>query len=156
MAKPAVNIFHLLLVVPLLVYLAARAPSVPGWMRIPLAALGALLILFHGGVALREWRARRSGGRAAGGAAAPLAVRLVHVLIAGPLFLYLGLAPSPHPAAPLAVALLVFLFHGARLTQYWVVSCMAAAARREGGGGGGGEASERELLRLEQAAAAAI
>lgn len=109
------NLFHLLLVVPLLVYLAARAPSIPGRMRIPLAVLGALLILFHGGRALLDMRAKRLGGAAA-------RVRLIHVLVAGPLFIYLGLAPAPHPALPAAAAVAVLLFHGARVSQHWLVT----------------------------------
>ena len=114
MARVAVNIFHLLAVVPLLVYLAAVAPSIPRWRRIPLVVLGALLILYHGGRAVRELR---EGGERA---STMVRVRLAHVLIAGPLFIYLGLASSPLPALPAAAAALVFLFHGARVAQHFL------------------------------------
>lgn len=146
MAKPAVNLFHLVAVVPLLVYLAVYAPRIPGWLRVPLVVLGALLIVFHGGMAVAERGQRKP----------PLAVRLTHVLLAGPLLLYLGLADSPHAAFPAVVAVVVFLFHASRLAQHWLVTRRRKQQQQQQQRRGAAKGGETELLILEEVAAAAL
>jgi hypothetical protein len=104
----------LLVVVPLLVYVAASASTLQRWVRIALVVLGSLVILFHGSRAIAERRGPASARHM-------LPLRLLHVAVAGPLFIYLGLAsPLASATAPLAAAaaVAVFLFHAARLVQH--------------------------------------
>ena len=143
------NLFHVLGVVPFLVYLAIVARAVPDGLRIVLVVLGALLILYHGAMAVV--RVRKPGADKA----AILRTRLPHVLIAGPLFIYMGLADTTPPALPAVVAALVFLFHSARLAQHLNASRQASSSSRASGNGRAsareGVPSEKEMLVLEAA-----
>jgi hypothetical protein len=85
-----INLFHILAVVPFLMWVGISRNTLPVWVYYVLIALGAILILYHG---YKAWSRIMKGSSYAW-------VNLIHALWVGPLLLYIGVKnkETPRPA----------------------------------------------------------
>jgi hypothetical protein len=73
-------LFHLLVVVPVLGYIAFQRGQLPPWVFPALLGLGGVILLYHAFKVIVKWRA----------ASPSVWVNIVHVVAVAPLLLYIG------------------------------------------------------------------
>lgn len=73
-------IFHILAVFPLLFYIAFFRGLVPVWVYSMLAVIGLVIIVYHTIMAFQRWK----------GHSPFLWVNIMHILLIGPLLIYIG------------------------------------------------------------------
>lgn len=76
----ALSVFHLLVLAPLLLYVAFHRAETPTWVYLSLLAIGGLVFVYHGIKFLSRWQNRSSRAW----------VNLFHVSIVAPLLLWIG------------------------------------------------------------------
>jgi hypothetical protein len=98
-SRVGLHLFHLLGVVPFLFYVTLSRAAMPDAVFYVLAALGAILILYHGGKAAYRWYTGSTYWW----------VNAIHAFYLGPLLLYIGLNKKTAPRASYE-ALMLFTF----------------------------------------------
>jgi len=85
-----INLFHILLVVPFLIWVGISRGNLPNEVFTALLILGILLIIYQGYKAYGRYLSQSSN----------LWINLIHVLWIGPLLLYIGMQKrdTPRPA----------------------------------------------------------
>jgi len=85
-----INLFHILLIAPFLLWVGISRGSFPDWVFTTLMALGAILVLYQGCKAYTRFVKGSNY----------IWVNLIHVLWVGPLLLYIGYKKkdTPRPA----------------------------------------------------------
>ena len=76
----ALALFHILLVVPLLGYVAIQRGQLPSWVFPALLGVGGLILVYHAFKVIVKWRA----------ASSTVWINLVHVFAVAPILLYIG------------------------------------------------------------------
>jgi hypothetical protein len=95
-AHMILSVFHLVLVVPLLLFVGFQRADTPRWVYTSLLSIGAVILLYHGARLVQRY------GRS------PLAwVNALHVLVVGPLLCYLGWLGRDAPRWTYEVVLLL-------------------------------------------------
>jgi Na+-transporting methylmalonyl-CoA/oxaloacetate decarboxylase beta subunit len=74
-----VNLFHILIVGTLFLYIGIQQTTIPKWLFPGLLGLGVFIVLYHSYKAFNYSQSNK-----------PYWVNLIHVLIVGPLLIYIG------------------------------------------------------------------
>jgi hypothetical protein len=84
------SIFHILAVVPFFLYVGLQRAALPDQVYTSLWILGAILVVYHGYKAFLKYK----------NASPSLWVNLIHMLVVGPLLIYIGAKgkDTPRPA----------------------------------------------------------
>ena len=80
MGALGLHIFHILIVFPLLFYIAFFRGLVPVWVYSLLGILGIVLLVYHTIMAFQRWK----------GHSPFLWVNIIHILVIAPLLIYIG------------------------------------------------------------------
>lgn len=80
MAGIPLNVFHICVVFPLLMYIAVFRGFVPLWVYQGLVCLGVILLIYHAYMLMIKWKAHSM----------TLWVNVIHVLFIAPLLLFIG------------------------------------------------------------------
>lgn len=94
-------IFHLLIIVPFLLFIGFKRADTPHWVYLSLFAVGIIILLYHG---FRLFTRLRSGSSNAW-------INTIHALLVAPLLIYIGYHKKETPRS--AYELLLLLAFGA-------------------------------------------
>jgi len=95
------SIFHLLIIVPFLLFIGFKRADTPHWVYMAVFAMGAIILLYHG---FRLFSRLSAGSSNAW-------INAIHVLLVAPLLLYIGYHKKETPRS--AYELLLLLAFGA-------------------------------------------
>ena len=74
------SIFHLVLVVPLFLWVGFQRASTPDWLYMALFAIGGIVLVYHGGKGFIRWRNHSDSAW----------INAIHAFLVAPLLLYIG------------------------------------------------------------------
>jgi len=97
----ALSLFHLLIVVPLLLYIGFQRTDTPSWIYYAIGSIGAIIFFYHGFRLVQRLAASSPNAW----------INAIHVLLIAPLLMYLGFHQKESPRA--AYELLLLLAFGA-------------------------------------------
>ena len=91
------SLFHLLIIVPLFLYVGVYRASTHPWVYKALLALGAILLLFHGSKFVSRLSSRSDYAY----------INAIHALLFAPLLMYIGWHQQDTPRAAYEVLLMI-------------------------------------------------
>lgn len=80
MSRITLNVFHICIVFPLLMYIAVFRGFVPLWVYQGILTLGILLLVYHTYLLITKWKAHSMS----------IWVNILHVLFVAPLLIFIG------------------------------------------------------------------